>query len=297
MKKYSLETKLFGVRKGVCWEIKEPKANIMIFEGMEEHASRYDKFAKELNKAGYSVYSIDTFGQGENAEQDGVGIWPEDGFLKQVDVYAELAEQLNKSGLPLYVFSHSMGSFMCQSFLIRHPGLAKKFCICGSGGNNPILGLGGVIAKMVTTKKNRNKKAKLLNKLMFGNLTTSVKNRETDYDWLSYNKDNVTTYIADPLCGFGPTNGFCLAFIQGMLTLYKRENLMRVDKDISIFLIGGAEDPVTGFGKFTNELEKQYQELGVEDVSKKIYEHMRHEILNEDDWKTVSDDVINFFNK
>lgn len=297
MEKFSIESSKFGTRCGVCWEIKKPKANIMIFEGMEEHASRYDKFALELNKAGYNVYSIDTFGQGENAEHDGLGIWPVNGFIEQVDIYAELAEYLNKTDLPLYIFSHSMGSFMCQSFLIRHPLFANKFCICGSGGKNPILGLGHFIAKLVVTKKNRDKKAKLINNLMFANLAKSVKNRETDYDWLSYNKENVETYIADPLCGFGPTNGFCLAFIEGMLTLYKKDNLHNVAKDISIYLIGGEDDPVTGFGKFTNELEEQYKGLGVKEVDKKIYTHMRHEILNEDDWKTVSQDVINFFNK
>ena len=297
MEKYVFESSKWGIRRGVSWLIKKPKANIMIFEGMEEHASRYDKFALELNKAGYNVYSIDTFGQGENAEHDGVGIWPENGFIEQVDIYGEVAEELNKSGLPLYIFSHSMGSFMCQSFLIRHPSLASRFCICGSGGKNPILGMGHVIAKLVTTKKNRNDKAKLLNNLMFANLSKSVKNAKTEYDWLSYNEENVKTYIADPLCGFGPTNGFCLAFIEGMLTLYKKENLANVAKDISIFLIGGIDDPVTGFGRYPRELEEQYKELGVKEVSRKNYDHMRHEILNEDDWKTVSDDVINFFNK
>lgn len=297
MKTYILESKTFGTRRGVCWEIANPKANIMIFEGMEEHASRYDKFALELNKAGYNVYSIDTFGQGENAKYDGIGIWPEHGFEKQVDIYGELADKLNESNLPLYIFSHSMGSFMCQSFLIKYSNKVNKYCICGSGGKNPILGLGHFIAKVVTHKSNRDKKAKLLNNLMFANLTKSVKNRETDYDWLSYNKDNVKRYIADPLCGFGPTNGFCLGFIEGMLPLYKKKNLLNISKDISIYLIGGAEDPVTGKGKYTLELNKQYLDLGIKEVSYTIYPHMRHEILNEDKWKDVTSDVLKFYNK
>lgn len=287
----------FGLRRGKKWLIKKAKANVMILEGMEEHVSRYDKFALELNKAGYDVYSLDTFGQGENAPYDGVGIWPEDGFIKQVDIFAELATELNKSGLPLYVFSHSMGSFMGQSLLERHPGIASKYCLCGSGGKNPILGLGGLIARIVVSKKNWNKKAKLLNSLMFGNLSKSVKNAATNYDWLSYNEENVKTYIADSLCGFGPTNGFCLVFIQGMLTLYKKDNLNKISKDVSIFLIGGTEDPVTGMGSFIEQLEKQYKDLNVKEVSSKQYDHMRHEILNEDKWMDVVNDVVEFFNK
>ena len=190
-----------------------------------------------------------------------------------------------------------MGSFMCQSFLIKYSNKVNKYCICGSGGKNPILGLGHFIAKIVTHKSNRDKKAKLLNNLMFANLTKSVKNRETDYDWLSYNKENVQKYIEDPLCGFGPTNGFCLAFIEGMNTLYKKDNLAKISKDVEIFLITGADDPVSNFGKFTAQLVEQYQSVGVKSASSKIYEHMRHEVLNEQDWESVSKDVINFFKK
>lgn len=296
MEKYQLVNRLGETRRGVCWEIKKPKANVMIFEGMEEYAARYDKFAQELNKAGYNVYSIDTYGQGENAETDGLGIWPKDGFHKQVDNYAELADKLNESGLPLFVFSHSMGSFMCQSFLERHPGKSKRLCICGSGGKNPILGLGHLIAKIVVHDSNWNKKAGLMNNLMFANLSNAYK-KEGKLAWLSINQENVKKYEADPLCGFGPTNGFCLSFIEGMVPLYTEENLKKVDKDTAIFLIGGDGDPVTNFGKFTLELEQQYKELGLKEVSHKTYSNMRHEILNEDDWKTVSDDVIEFFNR
>ncbi len=296
MKKFEFKNRYNDIRRGQCWEVEKPKANIMIFEGMEEYVARYDKFALELNKAGYSVYSLDTYGQGENASYDGLGIWPKDGFDKQVDNYGELADKLLETGLPLYVFSHSMGSFMCQSFLERHPGKAKKFCICGSGGKNPILGLGHFIAKCVVHKSNWNKKAKLMNNLMFANLSAAYK-KEGPLAWLSVNKENVKKYEADPLCGFGPTNGFCLSFIQGMIPLYKKQNLARVDKDIAIFLIGGEGDPVTNFGKFTIALDKQYRDLGVKDVTYRIYKDMRHEILNEDKWKEVSDDVVKFFAK
>ena len=296
MKKYEMKNRYGDVRRGVCWEIEKPKANVMIFEGMEEYAARYDKFALELNKAGFNVYSLDTYGQGENAPYDGVGLWPEDGFHKQVDNYGELADKLNQTGLPLYVFSHSMGSFMCQSFLERHPGKSHRFCICGSGGKNPVLGIGHVVAKLVVHKSNWNKKAKLMNTLMFGNLSAAWK-KEGPLAWLSVNQDNVKKYEADPLCGFGPTNGFCLVFIQGMVPLYKKANLAKVDKANEIFLIGGDGDPVTGFGKFTKELDKQYRDLGCKEVSYKIYPNMRHEILNEDGWKEVSDDVVKFFSK
>ena len=298
MKKYQFKNRLGEIRKGVCWEIDAPKANVIIFEGMEEYAGRYDKFAKELNKAGYNVYGVDTYGQGENAEADGLGVWPKDGFHVEVDNKADLVDHLAESKLPTYVFSHSMGSFMAQDFLQRHPGKVKRFAMCGSGagGKTPVLGLGNIVAHIVVNKRNYYKKATLLNTLMFANLSAAYK-EEGPYAWLSVNKDNVTKYEADPLCGFGPNNGFCLGFISGMAPLYKKKNLAKIDKDTELFIIAGDGDPVANFGKYTQELEDQYKGLGLKYVESKVYKNMRHEILNEDDWKVVASDVINFFNR
>ena len=38
-----------------------------------------------------------------------------------------------------------------------------------------------------------------------------------------------------------------------------------------------------------------YKDLNVKNVQTKVYEHMRHEILNEDNREEVYRDVVNFF--
>ncbi len=63
---------------GWSWPIENPKAHVVIKTGMEETLSRYDAFAMFLNSRGYSVSGLDTFGQGENINEDlsNIGIWP-----------------------------------------------------------------------------------------------------------------------------------------------------------------------------------------------------------------------------
>ena len=299
MEKFSITIRCGCIKKGYSWKVDNAKANVVIFSGMEEHVSRYDAFAKYLNKNGFDVYGIDTFGQGENVKEDlsNIGEWPTDGFLKQVDHYDQLIEKLEETKLPTYIFAHSMGSYMGQAFIEQYPNRVKKIVLCGSGAKNPAVGFGYIVAKLVCTKKKENAKAKLLNKLMFGNFNNRIRNPETPFDWLSYNKKNVETYINDPLCGFGPKNKFCLEFLKGMKTLYKKKNLNKINKDLSIYIITGEEDPVTSYTKATHKLAKQYKKLGVKDVDTKIYPHMRHEILNEDDAELVCKDVVNFFQK
>ena len=48
MEKLSLKVLDGQTIKGISWNIKDPKGHIVIFEGMEEHVSRYDGLAKFL---------------------------------------------------------------------------------------------------------------------------------------------------------------------------------------------------------------------------------------------------------
>ena len=273
------ETSLFGR----SWTIEKSVANIIIMEGMEEHAKRYDDFARYLCSRGCDVYCIDCYGQGENVSPDmsDRGIWPESGFRKMVQATDQLVAKLRVSCHPIYIFAHSMGSFMAQDYIQRYTQHVNKVVLCGSGAKNPMVGFAFWLAKMSTTKKNRDNKSKFLNKLMFGSFNNKIKNPKTAYDWLSYNELNVKTYVDDPLTGFGPNKGFCYEFLKGMSRLWKRKFLKKIRKDIDIFVISGADDPVSSYGKAVVKLKKMYTGLGIKNVQSKVYEHARHEILNE----------------
>lgn len=298
MKQFELVVVDNELLKGYAWEIENPKACIVIFEGMEEHVSRYDEFALFLNKNGYSVYGLDTYGQGLNVKEDlsNIGEWPNEGFAKQVIANNLLINQIKEQGKPVYIFAHSMGSFMAQDYMQRFSGSVEKIALSGSGYKQAAMKPGYLLAKMLTTKKNRNQKGQFLSNLMFGSFNKKIPNNKTAFDWLSVNEENVQTYIADPLCGFGSKNGFIYEFLKGLTRLYNKNSLKKISKDQKIFLITGSEDPVSNYGKFTEKLIQMYNKLGIKNVSKKIYPGERHELLNEDVKQEVMDDVLNFFN-
>ena len=289
-----------GTSFGLLWQCDgEAKANVIIMTGMEETSRRYDEFAKYLNKEKYNVYCIDSFGQGENVLPDmsNRGVWPKSGFRKQVQVVDALATKLRITCLPTYIFSHSMGSFLAQDYIQRYTHHVSKVVLCGSSGKNPAAGVGYLLAKMIVNKKNQYKKAGLLNKLMFGGFNKGIKNPRTEYDWLSFNEENVDRYIADPLCGFGPNNSFCLEFLKGLNRLYRRKFLEKIRKDLKLFIICGEGDPVSLYGKGVKKLEKMYAKYHLKNVSTKIYPNMRHEILQENERELVYKDIADFFNE
>lgn len=289
------QTSLFGR----AWTIEKSLANVIILTGMEEHSKRYDEFARYLCSRGCDVFCIDAYGQGENVKKDlsNRGIWPESGFRKMVQATDQLVAKLRVSVHPIYIFSHSMGSFMAQDYIQRYTQHVNKVVLCGSGSKNPAAGIGFLLARMTTNKKNRNDKSVLLNKMMFGGFNNGIKEPKTAYDWLSYNEENVKNYVEDPLCGFGPNKAFCYEFLKGMNRLYKRKFLTKIRKDLDLLIISGDKDPVTKNGKAVGKLSKMYKRLGLKNVQTKIYANARHEILNEGEEvkKEVFADIGDFF--
>ena len=299
MEQFALKANGNDTLIGHSWEVENATANVVIFQGMEEHGLRYADFAEFFNKNSMNVYALDCYGQGANVGEDysKMGIWDENGFDKMVDAYHSMVLEANKNGLKTHIFSHSMGSFMCQKFIQKYPGCVERTVLCGTGSKKSGITIAIALAKHASKGDKRNQKASFLNNMMFGSFPGSVKNRKTDFDWLSYNEENVKRYIDDPLCGFVPSNGFCYEFLVGMHSLYTKKGLNSIDKNQKIFLISGEEDVVTGFTKRTEIMYKLYKSLGIKDVEKKIYPHARHEILFEECREVVFNDILNFFTK
>lgn len=288
------------ILKGYSWKIDNPIGVFFIVTGMEEHALRYDKFAGFLNSNGYSVFCIDHYGQGENAENESkLGVVPRSAFSKYVRILDDLVRKNQIKGKKTILLGHSMGSFIVQDYIQRYSTRVTKAIIMGSNGNNAKTAykFGYPIARMICKFTGDEKKGKFLRGLVIGKFAKSVKNRKTDSDWLSYNEENVQNYIADPKCGKGSSNGFYRELLKGNHRLYKSKFLKKISPNIEILISAGEEDPVGAFGKGPRRLEEMYKKLGVKNVELKLYKHMRHEVLNETCKEVVHNDIIDFINK
>lgn len=296
----SIKTVNNDVLSGFAWETKEPKGCLFIVTGMEEYADRYDSFAKFFCENGYNVYSIDYYGQGENVKNESeLGIVPRSAFSKFVRVLDDLVKKFAIKGLPVIVFGHSMGSFIVQDYIQRYANHATKAIICGSDGDESKLAykFGYQLARLICKVRGETRKAKFLKSLAIGSYAKAIKHRETECDWLSYDKGNVERYIADPKCGSGSSNGFYRELLKGNHRLYKNKFLAKINKDLHILVTAGEEDPVGKCGKGPRRLEKMYKNLGVKDVSLKLYPNMRHEIHNEIGKEQVLKDFLEFIEK
>ena len=299
-KPISIKTVNGDILFGFAWENEKPEGVVVIATGMEEASYRYDDFAKFLNKNGFNVYCIDHYGQGESVvDESQLGIVPRSFFSKCVRVLDDVAKKYAIKDKPLIIFGHSMGSFMVQDFIQRYNKRPTKAVIMGTNGPNAkvLFSMGYPLARLVAKLRGENRKAKFLAGMAVGAYSKSVKDRKTPLDWLSYNEENVQKYIADPKCGYGSSNGFYRELLKGNHRLYKKKFLEKINKELPILVIAGKDDPVGAYGKGPTSLVNLYHKLGVKNAELKLYDHMRHEILNEDDKLKVYNDILEFLKK
>lgn len=296
MKTTSFKNSFGDTLYGNSWEIASPKALVLIVTGMCEHSGRYNDFATFLNKNGYSVICIDHYGQGDG-KNGPLGHGAPDYFGKFMKTMDEIIidYKANHKNLPVYLFAHSMGSFVTQGYIENYSS-ADKVVICGSNHMGSLGKIGYALAKVIVHKNNREKPAGLLNNLAVGGYAKSVKDADSPNAWISFNKDNCRTYDNDPFSGYHCTNGFYLEFLKGLSKLNKPSNLKKISKDMPIYVIAGDSDPVGNNGKGPRKLDEMYKKYGLNSRIT-IYPNMRHEILNETERMVVYKNILEFYDE
>ncbi|MBU3190692.1 lysophospholipase [Clostridium bowmanii] len=276
------------------------KGIVQIAHGMAETATRYEDFASALTKNGFIVYANDHRGHGKTAgEVSKLGDLGEDGFNSMVQNMHQLNERIKEENqnLPIFLFGHSMGSFLTQRYICLYGSELNGAIISGSCGKQGItVDIARMIAKGEIKKIGRAGKSNKLDKLSFGSYNNSFKPNRTAFDWLSSDNKQVDKYIADPFCGTVFTAGFFYDFLGGLKSIADNKEIKNVPKDLPVYIFSGAKDPVGKNGKGVLKLVKTYKEHGVVDLTYKLYKDGRHEMLNEVNKEEVIEDVLKWLN-
>lgn len=275
------------------WQVREPRAAVVIAHGMVEHPDRYDDLANFLNDNGLTVYGIYHIGHGPDAEV--LNHMGEGDFDRCVDNMHELVQlAAAETGVPVILLGHSMGSFLSQLYVTRYHDLAGLI-LSGSTKAAPIAKMGAVLATVLTSlSKDKTRPSPFMNAMAFGSYNKAFSNPRTDFDWLSRDEKQVDKYIADPLCGGICSISFYKNLTCGMAQMGKPELTNKVSKDLPVYIQGGSMDPVSEMGKGLYALRDQYTALGLSRVELTVYDGARHEIFNETNRHEVYRNTLTF---
>jgi alpha-beta hydrolase superfamily lysophospholipase len=280
-----------------------PKAIIQIVHGMSEWVGRYDYFANKLVSEGYVVYGHDHSGHGNSAKSiKNLGYISDNNrfytMLEDIKTLNDIIKNENKD-IPVVLFGHSMGSFLSQRYFQEYGDSIDALILSGSNGKpKSFTKLGLLVCKFELLLKGKGNRSKVMDKLSFGGFNSSVKDPNTDFDWLCGSLNEVNKYIEDEFCGFIYPTEFYYDLISGLWDIHKSENLDKIKKfNIPIFIFAGDRDPVGYLGKGIINLYNTYEEIGVKDLEYKLYKEGRHEMLNEANKDEVISDLLAWLKK
>lgn len=272
---------------------------VQISHGMSEEAARYKRFANYLTDNGYIVYINDHRGHGKSAENiNRIGILAEKDsihcIVKDLNKLTKIIKTEN-NGLPIFLFSHSMGSFAAQKYIIDYSEDIDGVILSGTNGLHGIeVDLGFLVAKVMSKIQGREKKAYLIDKLAFGGFNKKFKPNKSEFDWLSRDFKEVEKYIENEYCGVVFSNGYFYDLFKLFKEIRNINNLKKINSKLPIYIFAGDKDPVGKFGKGITKLYENYKKVGIENVEFKLYSGGRHEMLNEINKDEVINDTINW---
>jgi alpha-beta hydrolase superfamily lysophospholipase len=258
----------------------DPLGVVVLVHGMGEHVRRYDEVAGVLTGTGVVVYGQDHRGHGASigADREPGDLAP-GGWGALVDDIGRLIALARSEHphLPLVLLAHSMGSFAVQQFLLDRSAEVDGVVLTGTAAIDllePALDL-----------------SQDMDLALFN---AGFQPSRTDFDWLSRDEAAVDAYLADPLCGFGIDSTSMTAMFAGARRLADPAEVAGMRRDLPILVVVGDKDPVNGDLALMWPLVERYRDAGVGNVTVRVYEGGRHEVLNESNRTEVFADLLSW---
>jgi len=279
------------------------KAALQLVHGMGEYIMRYDEYARFMADKGFAVYGHDHIGHGESViNPDELGLmhcrYPDETMVE--DIYSNYkiikAQHPDK---PYFILGHSMGSYLLREFLSAKSPKIKGVngaIIMGTGTEpDAAIFAGRTLCSLLMKINGRDRKSNLIKGLMFGKAykqfdTTGM---HPENSWLSKNVENVLSFT-DPnknkyACEFS-LNGY-MVLLRATWYDNRMSNIRNMNMDTPILFVSGDQDPVGAMGTGVKKAYDKFAAAGVKDLSIRLYEGDRHEILNETDRNIVYNDL------
>jgi len=297
---FNLESKFDDLKLyGLIVKPKHIKAIVQLTHGMAERKERYLPFMKFLANQGYLCIIHDHRGHGKSVKNHHDLGYFYKGKAEAVIEDLLLVNQFIKQeylNIPIYMFGHSMGSLAVRWYLKKYESTINGLIICGSPSRNPMTSIGLFIVKTLAKIKGNYYKNHLVDNIAIGSFNQPFKNENLQNAWLTTDTNIVDQYNKDPLCGFSFTmNGYETLFTL-MKETYSKTNWNINQPSLPIYFISGKDDPCKTSDKDFYQSVYFLESLGYTNISSKLFNGMRHEILNELEKENVYHDILNKLN-
>lgn len=275
-------------------QVSRPRGAVHILHGMAEHARRYDRLAEALNVADFVVWAHDHRGHGEHPVPGPRGHFGDkDGWRGLIDDAWAVSSALREAypHLPLFMFAHSMGSFVGQGVVAAHGASYQGVVFCGTNGP-PAFNEWWLRrwAGLLRIGSGGGAPATRLQKAVFEGYNKPF--GPPANSWLSRDPDEVRKYNADSLCNFDLTLQAWIDLLDGRAAQGSVAFFKRWPPELAVLVIAGLADPVGEQGTGVERLLERLKEADRPKVTYLPYRDARHELVNETNRGDVTADLI-----
>ena len=280
---------------------KQFDAVLQITHGMVEFIERYENFAAFLTEHRFLVVGHDHLGHGASigSEKDWGYFAKGNPSVLLISDMHQLRTMVQKehAGVPYFMLGHSMGSYLLRRYLAVYGEGLHGAIIMGTGYVSPgTAAMGSRLSSLISLFKGDRYRSSFVSGLAFnkGYKKFDTTGAHPENDWLTTDVEIVKRYHQDPRCSFMFTlNGYKGLFDTVSFTC-RQENADKIPKDLLLLIVSGKDDPVGDFGAGVEKVHDMMKKAGIHDLTLKLYEGDRHEILNELDRETVYKDLLNW---
>ncbi|MCR5273154.1 MAG: lysophospholipase [Lachnospiraceae bacterium] len=278
---------------------------LQIAHGMTEHIGRYEEFAEFMADNGFVVVGNNHLGHADSVVSKKE--WGYFSELEEHPMFLLLEDmhilrgiiQKDYANLPYFMLGHSMGSYILRAYLTKYSeGIAGGIIVGTGKEDDSTMKLGKNICSFLAKIFGWHHRSKLMQKLSYGAPYKGFNMDGTDIanSWLSHNEDSIKEYFADERCTFRFTLNGYYALMDIVIFDNNMENVKKTNKDTPLFIISGSKDPVGNLGVGVKQVYDMYEDAGMNDITWKLYEDFRHEILLEIGRESVYKDILAWVN-
>jgi len=270
-----------------------PNGVVQLVHGMNEHKERYYHFMDYLAGEGFITVIHDNRGHGASiCTPDDLGFMFKNGGEGFVSDIAQLNRFIKETypDLPCFMIAHSMGSLGARCFLKEHDDMINGLVVLGC----PCYSSFSSLARSIETAINKKQGSRFRSDVVADAAEAFLGRKfpeDTPNSWICGNPEVVKEFNADPLCSFKFTLNGYEALLWLLRETYSRSGWEVKNPHLPIRFISGKDDPCMLSEKKFLKAVKHMEKAGYESISHRLFDGMRHEVLNEKNNMTVYKDI------
>ena len=274
---------------------------LQIIHGMTEYIEKYLDFMEYLSSYGFLAVGHDQLGHGASYTKS-----EDQGYFGEPDPNLNLIEDIHKlkkiteekyPNLPYFILGHSMGSFLLRQYITIYTDNLAGVLLLGTGFVSPCAtSLALRLISVWACFKGWKHKSNFIRGIISG---PEIKKWDTtgkdlNRSWLTRDPEMAKKLIFDKKSHFVFTLNGYYGLLQCINYVCNNSNIVKVKSNLPILFLSGKCDLVGNYGKGVIKSAEIMRNIGSIDVTLKLIDNDRHELLNEIDRKDIYIYILNW---